>query len=154
MVEKIIRPVADTAAEKGNIKTVKTILVIEENESIRANLSEWLELDKYKIVAASNGLSGLKLANEFIPDLIICNVMMSGMNGYEVLFALIKTPLTSKIPFIFSTCKSDKKDKVKAICLGADDYLVKPYELETLSVMAANWIRSGSRRPKISQLIM
>ena len=126
---------------------MKTILVIEENESIRANLSEWLELDKYKIVGANNGLVGIELARKFIPDLIICNIMMGGMNGYEVLISILNTPITSKIPFIFSTCRSEKKDRVEALSLGADDYLVKPYELETLSTMANRWIQSGSKRP-------
>ena len=125
---------------------MKTILVIEENESIRENLTEWLELDNYKLFGANNGLSGVQLAREFIPDLIICNIMMAGMNGYEVLQSISNTPITAKIPFIFSTCLSEKKDKIRGLHLGADDYLVKPYAMEALSIMATTWIKSGSLR--------
>lgn len=125
---------------------MKTILVIEENESIRENLAEWLELDKYRIVGASNGVYGLELARRFIPDLIICNIKMGGLNGYEVLISILNTPTTSMIPFIFSTCRSGNKDRAEALNLGADDYIVKPYEMETLSSMANRWIKSGSKR--------
>ena len=125
---------------------MKTILIIEQNESIRENLVEWLEWDRYKIFGASNGLSGLELARNFIPDLIICNIIMGGMHGHDVLFSILNTPTTSKIPFIFSTTKSEKKDRTDALNLGADDYLVKPYELEALSALASSWIKSGSKR--------
>ena len=125
---------------------MKTILVIEENESIRENLTEWLELDNYKIASTANGSAGITLARELLPDLIICNIRMDGISGYEVLLSIASTPITSKIPFIFSTSRSENKDKVKALHLGADDYLVKPYEMETLSMMANTWIKSGSLR--------
>ena len=125
---------------------MKTILLIEDNVAILENLTEFLELEGYKILIANNGKRGLELAGEFIPDLIICDVKMPEMDGYEVLHSLLDTVKTHDIPFIFSTSMSEKVDRAEALRLGADDYIVKPYELGTLLEMADKWIRSGSIR--------
>jgi len=83
---------------------------------------------------------------EHIPDLIICDTKMPEMDGYEVLHSILDFTRTYEIPFIFSTSNSEKVDKAKALALGADDYIVKPFEPETLLKMARTWIRSGSKR--------
>jgi DNA-binding response OmpR family regulator len=127
---------------------VKTILLIEDNEDILENFSEYLEMEGYKILVANNGKLGIELSREFIPDLIICDVLMREMDGYEVLRILLGKAKTSKIPFIFSTSNSEKVDRAEALKLGADDYLIKPYEMETLLNMAKKWIKSGSSRHK------
>ncbi len=125
---------------------MKTILLIEDNNEILDNLTEYLELENYKILKANNGKMGIKIADECIPDLIICDVLMPEMDGYEVLHILLGKSKTREIPFIFSTSNSEKVDREEALKLGADDYIVKPFELEYLLKMIQAWLKSGSVR--------
>ena len=80
---------------------MKTILVIEDTKEILENLTEYLEIEGYKIFPANNGKRGVELARKFIPDLIICDILMPGMDGYEVLHLILDTSETSEIPFYF-----------------------------------------------------
>jgi len=129
---------------------MQTILVIEDNEEILENLIEYMEMEGYKILAANNGQRGVELARELIPDLIICDVLMGGMDGHEVLRLLLDSAKTYEIPFIFSTSMSEKVNRAEALKLGADDYIIKPFELEDLLKMVKTWIKSGSRRHRIA----
>lgn len=122
--------------------------MIEDNPDILENLTEYMQIEGYHILATSNGKMGIELAREFVPDLIICDSFMYGMNGHEVLRLLLATPITAKIPFIFSTSMSDSTDRLYALALGADDYIVKPFELETLLNMTRTCINTGSKRQK------
>jgi CheY-like chemotaxis protein len=127
---------------------MQTILIIEDNEGIRDNLVEYFEMEGYNIISTGNGKSGVLLATEFIPDLIICDVLMYEMDGYEVLHQLLGSTITKLIPFIFSTSMSEKVDKAGALSLGADDYIIKPFDPEQLLKMARSWILSGSTRKR------
>ncbi|MEL7532552.1 MAG: response regulator [Bacteroidota bacterium] len=109
-----------------------SILLIEDNLSIRDSMAEILELSGYKIFKASNGKAGLTMAREKMPDLIICDVMMPELDGFGVLSLLAKDPNTQNIPFIFLTSKMEGHDLRKGMNLGADDYLTKPFELSEL----------------------
>jgi DNA-binding response OmpR family regulator len=104
------------------------ILIIEDNKDVLDNTTELLELAGYKVSGAINGKEGVKVAKETLPDLIICDIMMPEMDGYDVLYYLSIDPKTSTIPFIFLTAKSDATDFRKGMELGADDYLTKPFE--------------------------
>jgi CheY-like chemotaxis protein len=106
----------------------KTILLIEDNNDVRENTAEMLELANYKVLTAENGKIGVELAKKHKPDLVICDIMMPEMDGYGVLFMLGKDPETSGIPFIFLTAKAEKSDIRKGMELGADDYLTKPFD--------------------------
>jgi len=123
-----------------------TILLIEDNKPILENLTEYLEMEGYKILTAENGKKGIELAREFIPDLIICDTKMPVMDGYEVLHLILDLAKTYEIPFIFSTSNSENVDRTKALEMGADDYIIKPFELETLLKLAKTYIKSGSKR--------
>ena len=125
---------------------MKTILIIENKIDILENLTEAFELEGYKVLAANNGMKGVELAREFIPDLIISAILIGKISGYEVLKILLVGHKTSGIPFIFSTTKSEKIDREFAFELGVDDYIVKPYGLEEIYGMAKKWIKSGSER--------
>ncbi|MBO3458097.1 response regulator [Aetokthonos hydrillicola Thurmond2011] len=103
------------------------ILVIEDETSIRQNLLDLLALEDFKVISAENGQIGLQLAQQTIPDLIICDVMMPELDGHNVLKILRQEPTTATIPFIFLTAKSDKTDFRQGMELGADDYLTKPF---------------------------
>jgi CRP-like cAMP-binding protein/CheY-like chemotaxis protein len=105
-----------------------TILVIEDQDDVRENIVELLELSHYKVFSAPNGKAGVKMALETIPDLILCDIMMPEMDGYEVLYLVMKNPATSGLPFIFLTAKAEKEDFRKGMNMGADDYITKPYE--------------------------
>ena len=125
---------------------METILLIEDNAAILENLTEFLEMEGYKTLAANNGEKGIELARKFKPDLIICDVLMPHMNGHEVLCLLLETAKTSEIPFIFSTSMSEQIDREETLKLGADDYITKPYDPETLLKMAKTLIKAGSKR--------
>ena len=118
---------------------MKKILLIEDTRSILENFTEYLEMNGYEVYAAENGKSGLELAAEACPDLIICDALMADMDGFEVLRLLRNSTKISKIPFVFSTSLSEKIDKAEALALGADDYLVKPFELSKLLEVAKKW---------------
>jgi len=106
---------------------MKTILIIEDNEDIRENVEEILTLSDYGVLTARNGKEGIEVAQKKQPDLIICDIMMPGIDGYGVLHVLHKDPLTQAIPFIFLTSKSERSDFRAAMELGADDYITKPF---------------------------
>ena len=125
---------------------MKTILLIEDTIDFLENLTECLEMEDYKILPANNGKRGIELARKFIPDLIICDIIMPEMDGYEVLHLILDMSETYEIPFIFSTSMSEKVDLTEAARLGADDYIVKPFDMELLLKMAKTWIQSGSKR--------
>lgn len=111
---------------------MRKILIVEDNGDVRENISELLELSGYSTITAENGKSGVELAEALLPDLIICDIMMPEMDGYEVLKHLTTNPKTSSIPFIFLTAKSEKSDFRKGMGMGADDYVVKPYSDDEL----------------------
>lgn len=128
---------------------MKTILFIEDTIEILENLTEFFELEGYNILGTNNGKHGIELASEFMPNLIVCDVRMREMDGHAVLYSLLSTAKTQEIPFIFSTSMSETMNRKDALNLGADDYIIKPFELETLLVMAKAWIKSGTRRSRL-----
>lgn len=107
---------------------MRTILIIEDNIDIRENCVEILELSGYEVLQASNGKSGLDLAIQHLPDLILCDIMIPEIDGYRVLYFLKKNDNTADIPFIFLTAKTERIDFRKGMELGADDYLTKPFD--------------------------
>lgn len=111
---------------------MKKILVIEDNEDIRENLAEILELAGYKTSTAENGKKGIEMAEQFQPHLILCDVMMPVLDGYGTLSIMRKKTQTADIPFIFLTAKSEKTDFRYGMNLGADDYITKPFESNEL----------------------
>lgn len=117
---------------------MKKILLIEDNRLIRENTAEILELANYTVMVADNGKSGVEIALRENPDLIICDIMMPVLDGYGVLHLLHKNPSLHQVPFIFLTAKAERSDMRKAMDLGADDYLTKPFEAtELLNAVAS-----------------
>ena len=104
------------------------ILIIEDNDDIRESATEILELADYEVMQANNGRTGVDLAIQHLPDLILCDIMMPELDGYGVLYLLNKNPQTSTIPFIFLTAKAERLDMRKGMEMGADDYLTKPFD--------------------------
>ena len=115
---------------------MKHILLIEDNEEIRENTAEILELAGYKVRTAKNGKVGVELALLEKPDIIICDIMMPVLDGYGVLHLLNKNPELTGIPFIFLTAKSERGDFRKGMEMGADDYITKPFnDIELLNAI-------------------
>lgn len=106
---------------------MKKILLIEDNDDIRNNTAEILELSNYEVIRAENGKVGIEKAIAEKPDLIICDIMMPVLDGYFVLQAVHKNESIKNTPFIFLTAKTERADFRKGMELGADDYITKPF---------------------------
>jgi CheY-like chemotaxis protein len=115
---------------------MKKVLVIEDNVDILENITEILELAGYTLFNADSGMKGVELAIKHQPDIILCDIMMPELDGYGVLDILQKNQETNTIPFIFLTAKAEHQDQREAMELGADDYLIKPFDgLELLNAI-------------------
>lgn len=108
------------------------ILIIEDDIYIRENFSEIFIENGYDVVTASDGNEGIEAAKKIIPDLILCDIMMEGVDGYQVKEAVSLHKATSSVPFIFISAKSDLKDIRAGLSLGADDYITKPVSAKDL----------------------
>lgn len=107
----------------------RKILIIEDNFDIREGTAEILELTgRYEVLTAENGKIGVDMATKHLPELILCDIMMPELDGYGVLYMLSKNETTMNIPFIFLTAKTERTDVRKAMEMGADDYLTKPFD--------------------------
>ena len=126
------------------------ILVIEDQPQMRKNLATILEMEGFKVICAENGRSGLELARTEKPDLVICDVMMPGLDGYGVLKALHDDTGTATLPFIFLTARSDKSDLRSGMNLGADDYLTKP--VSRVELLAAVKVRLSRRQAHAAEI--
>ncbi len=109
-----------------------TVLVIEDEQHIRRNIVDALTYEGYEAIEAENGTIGVQLTLENIPDLIICDVMMPELDGFEVLQQLQSEPTAATIPFIFLTALADRQYVRHGMQLGADDYLTKPFTPDEL----------------------
>lgn len=111
---------------------MKKIVIIEDDIALRESVKDLLELDGYKVFAANNGVSGIQLILNEIPDLILCDISMPGLNGYEVYKALQSHSAVATLPFIFITAKTQKEDIQAGLQLGVDDYITKPFDYDEL----------------------
>jgi signal transduction histidine kinase len=103
------------------------ILVIEDERPLLEEILDTLYFENFEVVGTENGVDGIALARQDLPDVIICDIMMPKLNGYDVLAELRADPATFVIPFIFLTAKAEKTDLRHGMELGADDYLTKPF---------------------------
>ena len=109
---------------------ISKILVVEDSKIIREEICEILEFEGFKVICAENGAKGLKKAKVTLPNLIISDVSMPKLNGYQFLKELQKSSTTEAIPFIFLSGKTELPDLRKGMNMGADDYLIKPLNTE------------------------
>ncbi len=124
---------------------MKHLLLIEDNEEIRENTAEILQLAGYSVVTAENGKKGIELAMQKKPDVIICDVMMPVLDGYGVLHLIHKNDDLAGIPFIFLTAKAERGDFRKGMEMGADDYITKPFD----DIELLNAIESRLRKTEL-----
>jgi len=129
------------------------VLLVEDNLKLRAHLAECLEVD-FRIAEASNGKEGLEEAVETMPDLIVSDVMMPGMDGYTLAEKLKTDPRTDHIPLILLTARAEASDRLRGLGLGADDYLTKPFRQDELLARIQNLIALRRRlQDKYSQAL-
>lgn len=110
----------------------KKILVVDDEKDIVEILQEILRHEGYDVITASDGNEGLKKASENKPDLIVADVMMPHMDGYELVKRLKEDPGTTNIPVVFLTAKDQATDRYKGLSLGVAAYIVKLFDLDEL----------------------
>ncbi|KKU43160.1 MAG: ATP-binding region ATPase domain protein, partial [Parcubacteria group bacterium GW2011_GWA2_46_7] len=118
--------------------------VIEDNVDVREYIKSYVNV-QYRVIEAFDGNEGIIKAMEYIPDLVISDVMMPKKDGYEVCLEIKKNELTSHIPVILLTAKAAREDKISGLETGADDYLIKPFDSHELLVRVKNLIDSRRR---------
>ena len=124
---------------EDQVTRVATILIIEDESHLRRDICELLGFSGYETLEAGNGAAGLQKAIQHVPDMILCDITMPGMDGLQVLEQVRANPLTAHIPFVFLTARAeeDLRDVLKRA--GANDYLSKPFTLDQLhEVIEAN----------------
>ncbi len=109
---------------------MKTVLIIEDETQTRNIFLKCLEFEGFRAVGARDGATGMAMAKNHQPDLVVCDIMMPDMDGYSVLSSLRQNARTASIPFVFLTAKVTMTDLRRGMELGADDYLTKPCSIE------------------------
>jgi signal transduction histidine kinase/ligand-binding sensor domain-containing protein/DNA-binding response OmpR family regulator len=123
---------------------VTTVLVVDDSTELRAFVREHLAA-RYRVAEASDGAEGLALACGLLPDLVISDLMMPEMDGHELCQALRESPETDFIPIILLTARADREERIAGLEGGADDYVVKPFDMKELEARADNLIASRRR---------
>ena len=111
---------------------MSTILIIEDESTILENILELLGLENFEALGTASGLAGIQLAQEHIPNAIICDIMLPDIDGYEVLKTLRSDPTTEHIPFLFLSARRLPSDIARGLELGANRYVTKPFTSEEL----------------------
>jgi CheY-like chemotaxis protein/anti-sigma regulatory factor (Ser/Thr protein kinase) len=123
------------------------VLVVDDDDALRGILVSMLEQEGYSVLAAPDGAQAVSLAREHLPDLVLCDIMMSGLDGYGVLASMRRDPLTAIIPLIFLTGVEGASAVRKGMELGADDYLTKPVRgPELIRAVRARLVRHADAR--------
>lgn len=120
------------------------ILIVDDEMDTLLPLKRSLQVEDYNIISASNGYEAIDKAKTEIPDLVLLDLMMPEMDGYEVCARLKKDARTKNIPIIMLTARDAVRDKVKGLDIGADDYVTKPFNLNELKAR----IKTALRRSK------
>ena len=139
--EQINNSETDSEVKSGENRVKKTVLIVEDNSELRNYLKNELKED-YKLKMAINGKEGLQMAIKFIPDLVISDVMMPIMDGFEMCSSIKKDIRISHIPILLLTAKGMQIDRVKGIDSGADVYLNKPFNMNVLKSHLSQLINS------------
>ena len=113
---------------------INTILIIDDEIKILLGLRGLLERGGYKVLTSDNSPDGIKIARERLPDLIICDIMLPILDGFKIKNIMVANPLTRDIPFMFLSARAAAADKLKGFELGADDYIVKPFDPKELLI--------------------
>jgi two-component system response regulator RpaA len=125
--------------------SVYNILVIEDDEIVSRTIERSLRNQDFKVTIASSGVEGLKLARNQVPDLVILDVIMPGMDGYTVCREMRADIKLSAVPVLFLTARIKDEDKITGFKAGADDYLSKPFNIDELILRVRAILRRAGR---------
>jgi len=127
------------------------VMIVDDAASARETMSAILDGQGYQLITAQDGAEALQLAEQLLPDLILLDVMMPGMNGYEVCQRLRATPRLAEIPIIILTALDDRASRLKAIEAGADDFLSKPVDFQEIQARVRTITRLNRYRSLVEQ---
>src|SRR3712207_6410797 len=116
----------------------KRLLVVDDEAKLLRAVAVTLREEGYEVATARSGAEALVSVNARVPDLIVSDIRMPGMDGYQLAHALSSNPRTELIPVIFLTAKGERKDRLAGIRAGVDAYLVKPFDPEELLAVVSN----------------
>lgn len=119
---------------------MKKIMIIEDEKNIILSLSMFLKKENFEIRVETNGIDAIKTIQEFVPDLILLDILLPGMNGYFVCKALKDDPLTRNIPIIFMSAKNQQSDINEAFEVGGSDYIVKPFTHQQIKSIIGKYL--------------
>lgn len=134
-------------SESNNIK----ILLVEDDKALAITISNLLRVKGYEVTHAADGAAGIQKAFALLPDLILCDISMNEISGYDVFNVLKESSATAMIPFVFLTAKSDLKEIRFGMQLGADDYIVKPFEYDELLTSIATRLNKAEAHRKANE---
>jgi DNA-binding NarL/FixJ family response regulator len=121
------------------------LLLVDDDVSLISLLKDYLEIQGYQVIAANNGRQALETLEKYIPDMIICDVMMPEVDGYEFVTNLRKRPDVGWIPVLFLSALSQSLDRIKGLNLGASTYMNKPFEPEELLAQVKSILNQSNR---------
>ncbi|HJQ32409.1 MAG TPA: response regulator transcription factor [Pyrinomonadaceae bacterium] len=123
----------------------KRILVVDDEAKLLRAVAVTLREEGYEVATARSGAEALVAVNASVPDLVVSDIRMPGMDGYQLARALRSSPRTELIPVVFLTAKAERKDRLAGIRTGVDAYLVKPFDPEELLAVVANLLARAER---------
>jgi DNA-binding NarL/FixJ family response regulator len=129
----------------SNSQDRKKLLLIDDDPNLVLLVKDYLEFQGYEVTTSNNGKEALKLLESEVPDMIICDIMMPEVDGYGFVEELRKNTNTSWIPLLFLSAKGQSQDRIKGLNLGADFYMVKPFEPEELVAQVESSLKQSGR---------
>lgn len=125
--------------------TISNILVIEDDSLVARTIERCLRGNEFHVQVVNTGVAGLKAARRKVPDLVLLDVMMPGMDGFTVCKEMREDVILKDVPIIFLTAKNKVEDKITGLSVGADDYLVKPFNVDELLLRVKAILRRSQR---------
>jgi DNA-binding NarL/FixJ family response regulator len=126
-------------------KDRKRLLLIDDDPNLILLVRDYLEFRGYEVLTADNGKEALHLLSQNLPDMIVCDIMMPEMDGYALIENVRQDPRTSWIPVLFLSARGQSQDRIKGLNLGADVYMVKPFEPEELVAQVESSLKQTNR---------
>jgi DNA-binding NarL/FixJ family response regulator len=123
----------------------KRLLLIDDDPNLILLVRDYLEFRGYEVLTADNGKEALHLLSQNLPDMIVCDIMMPEMDGYALIENVRQDPRTSWIPVLFLSARGQSQDRIKGLNLGADVYMVKPFEPEELVAQVESSLKQTNR---------
>ncbi|ERN43147.1 response regulator receiver protein [Rubidibacter lacunae KORDI 51-2] len=143
--DRIVLTLSQTRMKDTATKDKKQLLLIDDDPNLILLVKDYLEFRGYDVLTAKNGRNALEVLKDSNPDMIICDVMMPEMDGYELVEKVRRESRSSWIPILFLSAKGQTQDRIKGLSQGADIYMVKPFEPEELVAQVESSLKQASR---------